>query len=281
MNILHSDVENMVVGILDGGSKDLLIALIREGRLLPRLLQAFTDNEQKLKEPKPFALGCMGHIHRICRVLLSLMNAIRNGSNEGSTTLNDMTHADSVADLLEEDVPVWKAWDTLAATKLEILYEEERHPLGGVPLSFETVEASYNSLEYTQEDQMRAQFAEMLSNSEYITKEDNYEDDYGLKDSGEASMLPEILNDSSSSEDDDDFLQPHRLPSDDDHKVETDGETPNLNEDVDSNWANFEENPWPSTTTDEAETIKQTAEESKVDTEESIEEISYTTEATE
>nr|CCA28204.1 serine/threonineprotein phosphatase 6 regulatory subunit putative [Albugo laibachii Nc14] len=259
----------MVVGILDGGSTDLLIALIREGRLLPRLLQAFEDNEQKLKDAKPFGLGFMGHVHRICRVLLSLMSAIRNCSNEGSTTLNDMTHADSVADLLEEDAQVWKTWDALAASTLEPLYEQERHPLGGVPLTFEKVEAAYNSLEYTQEDQMRAQFAEMLGHNEYNSKEDPYEDDYDIKDSSEASMLPEILNDSSSSEDDDDFLQPHRLPVDD-SAISNHAETPTSNEEVADNWANFEEIPPTPDTIDVAEGMNQAAEDSRDQAQDSV-----------
>ena len=43
--MLHSDIESMVVGILESGGRDLQVGLIQKATLLKRILDAYDRNQ--------------------------------------------------------------------------------------------------------------------------------------------------------------------------------------------------------------------------------------------
>uniref|UniRef100_K3WM88 Uncharacterized protein n=1 Tax=Globisporangium ultimum (strain ATCC 200006 / CBS 805.95 / DAOM BR144) TaxID=431595 RepID=K3WM88_GLOUD len=199
-NMLHADVESMVVGILENGGQDLLLGLIKNGRLLPRIIEAHKKNDEATAVAKGNSLGYMGHLHRICNMIMSLAEDVRGSTADGSS-LNDMTHADSVMELLEEDQSMWTTWEELSSKVLAPIYERERLPLGGVTIS------SGNDDPYMgfnqSDDLLNAQFAEMLGASGFGSNPSDFEHYFDLK-NNDTPMLPEIMNDSSSSEEEDD-----------------------------------------------------------------------------
>ena len=94
----------------------------------------YDAGQESINAPKGSALGFMGHLHRMCHMIVSLMDDV-NGSAEGrNSSLNDMTHADSVMELLEADA-CWARWVEFSSTVLAPIYERERVPLGGVNVS--------------------------------------------------------------------------------------------------------------------------------------------------
>lgn len=210
-NMLHADVESMVVGILESGGPDLLTGLIKNARLLTRIIDAHAKNDEATATAKGNSLGYMGHLHRICNMILSLAEDVR-GSTADSRSLNDMTHADSVLELLEEDQVLWSKWEELSSKVLAPIYERERLPLGGVSI------ASGNDdpyMGFNQSDELlNAQFAEMLGASGFGSTSNDFEHYFDLQTGGgdsdshnDTPMLPEIMNDSSSSEDEDDDVR--------------------------------------------------------------------------
>lgn len=212
-NMLHADVESMVVGVLESGGPDLLVGLIRNGRLLPRIVEAHEKNDEATAKAKGNSLGYMGHLHRICNMIMSLAEDVR-GSTADGRSLNDMTHADSVMELLEEDQSVWTKWEELSSKVLAPIYERERLPLGGVTISSGN-EDPY--MGFSQSDELlNAQFAEMLGASGFGSNPGDFDHYFDLK-NNDTPMLPEIMNDSSSSEeeDDDEGRYGHNRDSDD------------------------------------------------------------------
>lgn len=214
-NMLHADVESMVLGILESGGPDLLVGLIKNGRLLARIVEAHAKNDEATATAKGNSLGYMGHLHRICNTIMSLAEDVR-GSTADGRSLNDMTHADSVLELLEEDQALWAKWEELSTKVLAPIYERERLPLGGVSISSGN-EDPY--MGFNQSDELlNAQFAEMLGGSSGFGSGSNDFEDYFSQrnNNNDTPMLPEIMNDSSSSEDeDDDERYGHNRDSDD------------------------------------------------------------------
>ncbi|KAJ0412542.1 hypothetical protein ATCC90586_006909 [Pythium insidiosum] len=213
VNMLHTDVESMVVGILESGGPDLLTGLIKNARLLERIVQAHEQNDEAVKQAKGFSLGFVGHLHRICNMIISLTEDVRGEGGEGRQSLNDMTHADSVLEMLEEDKTVWAKWEELATKTLVPIYERERHPLGG------STSASGGDDPYmtvgsmgTMESMLNEKFAQMLESSAFAPPPDT---DFDIKNSNDTPMLPEIMHDSSSSSDEEDLAERHRAAEDD------------------------------------------------------------------
>lgn len=246
--MLHADVESMVVGVLENGGPDLLTGLIKNGRLLERILEAHDKNDAATATAKGNSLGYMGHLHRICNMMLSLAEDVR-GSTADGRSLNDMTHADSVLEMLEDDKALWTKWEDLSSKVLAPLYERERLPLGGVSISSGN-EDPY--MGFNQSDEiLNAQFAEMLGASGFQSGSTDFDNYFDLK-NNDTPMLPEIMNDSSSSEEeDDDARYDHNRDSDDGfafdpHSVAasfptTTSAATNATEiDATDRWANFE-----------------------------------------
>jgi hypothetical protein len=201
VNMLHADVESMVVSILESGSQELLAGLVKDANLLSRLVEAHEKNDDATKEAKGSSLGYVGHLHRICNMIISLLEEIRSSNAEGRSTLNDMRQADAVLELFEEDQTVWKKWEELSANVLMPIYERERMPLGGVTIS-PGGDDPYSVMGFNQSDELlNAQFAEMLGASGYGGS--SFDTDFDIK-TGDTPMMPEIMNDSSSSEEEDD-----------------------------------------------------------------------------
>ncbi|RLN81954.1 hypothetical protein BBJ28_00009433 [Nothophytophthora sp. Chile5] len=201
VNMLHADVESMVIGILESGSHELLVGLVKEARLLPRILEAHEKNDEATAVAKGFSLGYVGHLHRICNMLMSLLEDVRGSTNEEGS-LNEMRHADTVLELFEEDAATWKKWEELSSKVLALIYERERLPLGGVTIS-QGGEDPYSVMGFNQNDELlNAQFAEMLGASGFGSDPNGFDTDFDIKDS-DTPMLPEIMNDSSSSEEED------------------------------------------------------------------------------
>lgn len=210
--MLHADVESMVVGVLESGGPDLLTGLIKNARLLERILEAHEKNDEATSKAKGNSLGYMGHLHRICNMMMSLAEDVRGSTTDGRS-LNDMTHADSVLELLEEDKALWVKWEELSSKVLAPIYERERLPLGGVSISSGN-EDPY--MGFNQSDELlNAQFAEMLGASGFQSSSTDFDTYFNLK-NNDTPMLPEIMNDSSSSEEeDDDARYGHNRDSDD------------------------------------------------------------------
>ncbi|CEG40589.1 SAP family cell cycle dependent phosphatase-associated protein [Plasmopara halstedii] len=202
VNMLHADVESMVIGILESGSHDLLIGLVKDARLLPRIIEAHEKNDEATAVAKGFSFGYVGHLHRICNMLMTMLEDVRGSTNEEGS-LNDMRHADTVLELFEEDDVTWKKWDDLSSKVLAPLYERERLPLGGVTIP-QTSEDPYLVMGFNQNDELlNAQFAEMLGASGFDADVNGFNGDFDGKDT-DTPMLPEIMNDSSSSDEDED-----------------------------------------------------------------------------
>lgn len=197
VNMLHADVESMVIGILESGSHELLVGLVKDARLLPRIIEAHEKNDQATAVAKGFSLGFVGHLHRICNMLMTMLEDVRGSTNEEGS-LNEMRHADTVLELFEEDDVTWKKWEELSSKVLAPIYERERLPLGGVTIS-QGGEDPYSVMGFNQNDELlNAQFAEMLGASGL----NGFDTDFDVKDT-DTPMLPEIMNDSSSSEEED------------------------------------------------------------------------------
>lgn len=201
VNMLHADVENMVIGILESGSHELLVGLVKGARLLPRIIEAHEKNESAINGAKGCSFGYVGHLHRMCNMLMTMLEDVRGSRNEESS-LNDMRHADTVMELFEEDEGTWQKWEELSSKVLAPIYEQERLPLGGVPIS-QVSEDPYSVMGFNQNDELlNAQFAEMLGASGFGAPTNGFDVDFEGKDM-DTPMLPEIMNDSSSSEEED------------------------------------------------------------------------------
>ncbi|KAF1791079.1 SIT4 phosphatase-associated protein family [Phytophthora cactorum] len=172
VNMLHADVESMVIGILESGSHELLVGLVKDARLLPRIMEAHEKNDEATAVAKGFSLGFVGHLHRICNMLM--------------TMLEDMRHADTVLELFEEDEVTWKKWEELSSKRL---------PLGGVTIS-QGGEDPYSVMGFNQNDEL------LTLTSGFGSDPNGFDTDFDVKDT-DTPMLPEIMNDSSSSEEED------------------------------------------------------------------------------
>ncbi|EGZ17600.1 hypothetical protein PHYSODRAFT_560190 [Phytophthora sojae] len=228
VNMLHADVESMVIGILESGSHELLVGLVKEARLLPRIIEAHEKNDEATAVAKGFSLGFVGHLHRICNMLMTMLEDVRGSTNEEGS-LNEMRHADTVLELFEEDEVTWKKWEELSSKVLAPIYERERLPLGGVTIS-QGGEDPYSVMGFNQnEELLNAQFAEMLGASGFGSDPNGFDTDFDVKDS-DTPMLPEIMNDSSSSEEEDEeeLARQESAPKDSEGGMGTD------------RWANFE-----------------------------------------
>uniref|UniRef100_M4B231 Uncharacterized protein n=1 Tax=Hyaloperonospora arabidopsidis (strain Emoy2) TaxID=559515 RepID=M4B231_HYAAE len=201
VNMLHADVESMVIGILESGSHNLLVGLVKEARLLPRIVEAHEKNGEATAVAKGFSLGYVGHLHRICNTLITMLDDVR-GSAKDEGSLNEMRHADTVLELFEEDEVTWKKWDELSSKVLAPIYERERLPLGGATVT-QGSEDPYSGMGFNQNDELlNAQFVEMLGASGFGSDPNGFDTDFDAKDA-DTPMLPEIMNDSSSSEEED------------------------------------------------------------------------------
>jgi hypothetical protein len=228
VNMLHADVESMVIGILESGSHELLVGLVKEARLLPRIIEAHEKNDEATAVAKGFSLGFVGHLHRICNMLMTMLEDVRGSTNEEGS-LNEMRHADTVLELFEEDEATWKKWEELSSKVLAPIYERERMPLGGVTIS-QGGEDPYSVMGFNQNDEMlNAQFAEMLGASGFGSDPNGFDTDFDVKDT-DTPMLPEIMNDSSSSEEEDEeeLARQESAPKEGEDGIPTD------------RWANFE-----------------------------------------
>ncbi|TDH67435.1 hypothetical protein CCR75_009393 [Bremia lactucae] len=229
VNLLHTEVETMVVGILESGSIELVRRLVHDGRLLARILDAYEENDRVMAVAKGFSLGYMGHLHRMCNMILTMLDELRSSTNEEGS-LNDMRHADTVLELFEADDVTWKKWEDMSTNVLAPLYEAERLPLGGVMLPLES-DDPYSVMGFNQNDELlNAQFAEMLGASGFDAENTNgFETEVDGKFT-DTPMLPEIMNDSSSSEEEDeDEVGRHESPS-----------RNNIKEGSTDRWARFE-----------------------------------------
>ncbi|KAG1697071.1 hypothetical protein DVH05_017456 [Phytophthora capsici] len=228
VNMLHADVESMVIGILESGSHELLVGLVKDAQLLPRIIDAHEKNDEATAAAKGFSLGYVGHLHRICNMLMTMLEDVRGNTHEEGS-LNEMRHADTVLELFEDDEVTWKKWEELSSKVLAPIYERERLPLGGVTIS-QGNEDPYSVMGFNQNDELlNAQFAEMLGASGFGSDPNGFDTDFDVKDT-DTPMLPEIMNDSSSSEEEDEeeLARQESAAKDGDGGVGTD------------RWANFE-----------------------------------------
>lgn len=234
----------MVIGILESGSNELLVGLIRNSHLLSRIVDAHEKNDVAVAEPKGCSLGYVGHLHRICNMIISLLEDTR-GSTAGERDLHEMTHADSILELFEEDKETWNKWEELSAKVLAPIYERERLPLGGVTISSGN-DDPYSVIGFTQSDELlNAQFAEMLGASRFGADPHGFDTDFDIK--NDTPMLPEIMNDSSSSEEEDDDILRGAGRDSDDFDFDPRGGSSSFpkhdagdDDDVAQRWASFE-----------------------------------------
>jgi len=69
-NFLHTTVEQMIQGILDGENEDLKKALLVDCKLIKRIVEATRENETECARPKGVRRGYMGHLSTISQGLI-------------------------------------------------------------------------------------------------------------------------------------------------------------------------------------------------------------------
>ncbi|GLD99159.1 hypothetical protein PINS_up007877 [Pythium insidiosum] len=172
-------------------------------------------------------------------MIISLTEDVRGDGGEGRQSLNDMTHADSVLEMLEEDKTMWAKWEELANKTLVPIYERERHPLGGSS-SATGGDDAYMTVGgmSTIESMLNDKFAQMLESSAFAPPPDT---DFDIKGSNDTPMMPEIMHDSSSSSDEEDLAERHRAAEDDaDFNPRGDATSGDKSSSGGDAWANFE-----------------------------------------
>nr|CCA19606.1 serine/threonineprotein phosphatase 6 regulatory subunit putative [Albugo laibachii Nc14] len=243
VNFLHAEVESIVVGILESASTELLASLIKDARLLPRILEAFDQNQKQLVDKtRLVSFGFMGHLNRICQVIVLLTDEGEDDCTEEIGT----PRAHIILEMLKEDQDSWVRWDALVHDQLLAKIEQDRHPLGG-GVAF--IGEGLNGLEEFHQDCMNDEFTEMLEQAEYLSDSTKSENEYDYNGSNNALVIPPSEDESSSSEDDEeDHCFSHCSPaqraaselptSSIEHNVVAEWAAPS---DID-HWARFEHN---------------------------------------
>ena len=92
-NMLHSLVEHVAIAVVEGGSEPLQLCLLREGRLITRMVEAYALDEEQRKSSNTGRLGFMGHINRISNLVLASIEAserdIESSANSAFDALDD------------------------------------------------------------------------------------------------------------------------------------------------------------------------------------------------
>ncbi|RHX98180.1 hypothetical protein DYB25_000465 [Aphanomyces astaci] len=201
VNMLHAEIELLVVGILESGGPDLQVGLLKQSNLLGRILQAYETNTAALQESPANAKGYMGHLLRISNVILNITDEVKGVDTRGS--LNDMTHADSIVEYLEAD-PMWAQWDEFVKTTVADANDKDRHALGGSVVSHPV-----NIQTLSQDDPYGigrfdhppiGSFADMLESGD----QSHFDTDFDLPQDNDT---PAMISDSSSSDEDEDFTE--------------------------------------------------------------------------
>ncbi|RHY46304.1 hypothetical protein DYB34_000138 [Aphanomyces astaci] len=201
VNMLHAEIELLVVGILESGGPDLQVGLLKQSNLLGRILQAYETNTAALQESPANAKGYMGHLLRISNVILNITDEVKGVDTRGS--LNDMTHADSIVEYLEAD-PMWAQWDEFVKTTVADANDKDRHALGGSVVSHPV-----NIQTLSQDDPYGigrfdhppiGSFADMLESGD----QSHFDTDFDLPQDND---IPAMISDSSSSDEDEDFTE--------------------------------------------------------------------------
>ncbi|RHY90741.1 hypothetical protein DYB37_003520 [Aphanomyces astaci] len=201
VNMLHAEIESLVVGILESGGPDLQVGLLKQSNLLGRILQAYETNTAALQESPANAKGYMGHLLRISNVILNITDEVKGVDTRGS--LNDMTHADSIVEYLEAD-PMWAQWDEFVKTTVADANDKDRHALGGSVVSHPV-----NIQTLSQDDPYGigrfdhppiGSFADMLESGD----QSHFDTDFDLPQDND---IPAMISDSSSSDEDEDFTE--------------------------------------------------------------------------
>ncbi|RHY33557.1 hypothetical protein DYB32_001556 [Aphanomyces invadans] len=139
VNMLHAEIESLVIGVLESGGPDLQVGLLQQSNLLERILDAYATNDAAVHESLGNAKGYMGHLLRICNMIVNITDEVKGVDSRGS--LNDMTHADSIVEYLEAD-PSWPKWEEFVKTTIAAANEKDRHALGGSVVSHPVVPVS-------------------------------------------------------------------------------------------------------------------------------------------
>ncbi|KAF0699602.1 Aste57867_9853 [Aphanomyces stellatus] len=241
INMLHTEIENMVVGILESGGPDLQVGLLKQSNLLGRILEAYALNAEAVNESLGNAKGYMGHLLRIVNMIITVADEVKGLEGRGS--LNDMTHADSIMEHLEAD-PSWTAWEEFLKSTIAAANEKDRHALGGSVVSH-PVDDPYGIGRF--DPPPIGSFADMLESDH-----SHFDTDFDLPHDND---IPAMIHDSSSSEEEEDFTEfdprsIHRshlakdndsipiVPLDDDS---TDLTMEAADKSMDSSWANFDQ----------------------------------------
>ncbi|OQR98189.1 serine/threonine-protein phosphatase 6 regulatory subunit [Achlya hypogyna] len=237
VNMLHAEIDSMVIGILASGGSDLQVGLLKQSNLLGRIMQAYEENSEVTNGN---AKGYMGHLLRISNMITNVTDEVRGTDARGS--LNDMTHADSVVDHLESD-PLWPKWETFVKTTLAAINEKEAQPLGGAIMS-QHDDDSYGMMHFDNQF-TSSHFADMMMEHGHSH---SFDADFDLPHDHDP---PAMIHDSSSSDDEEDFTEfdpraayglqsgiPVLSSDDDDDGISADATASHtLN---DASWANFD-----------------------------------------
>lgn len=198
VTFLHAEVESIVVGILESASTELLSSLIKDARLLPRVLEAFEQNQRHLEDKtRVFSFGYMGHLTRICQVIVSLTYE----SEDECAEEKERSRAQVILEMLKEDQDSWVRWDAFVQEHLLAKIEQDRHPLGG-GVAF--IGQGLNALEEFHQDCLNEEFTEMLGQAEYIPGSTTLENEYDYNGTSASLIIPPSVDDSSSSDEDED-----------------------------------------------------------------------------
>ncbi|CAK4641505.1 hypothetical protein AeNC1_012018 [Aphanomyces euteiches] len=235
INMLHAEIESMVVGILESGGPDLQVGLLKQANLLGRIIDAYYAKAAAEKEGQVNAKGYLGHLLRICNMIISVTDEVKGIEARGS--LNDMTHADSIVEHLEAD-PLWAKWEELVKTTISADNEKDRHALGGSVVSH-PVDDPYGIGRF--DHPPIGSFTDMLESGP-----SHFDTDFDLSNDND---VPAMINDSSSSDEEEDFTEfdPRSIHRMQQAKQETipvvpiDSSMEDADKSIDASWANFDQ----------------------------------------
>lgn len=168
-NFLHTTVEQMIQGILDGENEELKKSLLVDCKLLKRIVDATQENESEIAKTKGVRRGYMGHLITISQVLLQTAST------------------DAVVDKILNETPEW--------------LEYVKGPLAQTRAIQATRLADYVSSDFNEEQEEVDEYGEEYANDDRdfnIDEDDDDDDD---------RVVQARIEDEEDEDDDDDIVE--------------------------------------------------------------------------
>lgn len=168
-NFLHTTVEQMIQGILDGENEELKKSLLVDCKLLKRIVDATQENESEIAKIKGVRRGYMGHLITISQVLLQTAST------------------DALVDKILNETPEW--------------LEYVKGPLAQTRAIQATRLADYVSSDFNEEQEEVDEYGEEYANDDRdfnIDEDDDDDDD---------RVVQARIEDEEDEDDDDDIVE--------------------------------------------------------------------------